>query len=54
MIRNAAHAYWYDCMRTLVAEFVARGSARDLDATCMNELRRPPFVTELPPRQSSR
>ena len=52
VMRNAAHAYWYDCMQTLVAEFLARGSARELDTRCVRELRRPPFVTELRPPRS--
>jgi pimeloyl-ACP methyl ester carboxylesterase len=47
VIRNAAHAYWYDCMQSLVSDFFARRSARDLDTTCLQRLRRPPFVTEL-------
>jgi pimeloyl-ACP methyl ester carboxylesterase len=45
VIRNAAHAYWYGCMQTMVAEFVAKASARDLDIACVRELRRPPFIT---------
>jgi pimeloyl-ACP methyl ester carboxylesterase len=44
--RNAAHADWHGCMRSLVADFFARGSARDLDVACVQSLRRPPFVTE--------
>ena len=46
--RNAAHADWHGCMSSLVAEFFARGSARDLDVACVQSLRRPPFVTALP------
>jgi pimeloyl-ACP methyl ester carboxylesterase len=52
VMRNAAHAYWYDCMQTLAATFLAKGSARDLDTTCVQGLRRPPFVTELSPQRS--
>jgi pimeloyl-ACP methyl ester carboxylesterase len=44
-IRNAAHEYFADCLRDLVAEFFAQGSARDLDTRCVETLRRPPFVT---------
>jgi len=47
LIRNAAHTYWNECTQNLVAEFLRRGSARDLDVTCTQHLRRPPFVTEL-------
>lgn len=46
--RNAAHADWHGCMQGLVADFFARGSARDLDVACVQSLRRPPFVTALP------
>ena len=45
LIRNAAHWYFDDCLRDLVAEFVARGSARELDTRCVEQIRRPPFVT---------
>jgi pimeloyl-ACP methyl ester carboxylesterase len=46
VIRNAAHVYWYDCMQNLVAEFISKGSARELDVSCAPQLRRPPFATE--------
>jgi pimeloyl-ACP methyl ester carboxylesterase len=46
--RNVAHDYSSDCMQRLVAEFIAAGSARDLDIACVHALRRPPFVTRLP------
>jgi len=49
LIRNASHAYWNDCTQVLVATFIARGSARDLDTGCVRDLRRPPFVTEETP-----
>jgi hypothetical protein len=47
-IRNAAHDYGEDCLRDLVADFFVRGSVRDLDARCVETLRRPAFVTEPP------
>jgi len=46
LIANLAHEYSGDCARDLVAEFVARGSARELDTRCIAALRRPPFVTQ--------
>ena len=46
LIRHAAHDYFSDCLRDVVAEFFAKGSARELDARCVDGLRRPPFVTE--------
>ena len=44
LIRGVAHDYFHDCLRDLVAEFFARGSARDLDTRCVETLRRPPFA----------
>src|SRR5262245_50707365 len=44
VIRNAAHAYWQECPQRLVADFLSTGSARDLDVTCVQQMRRPPFV----------
>jgi pimeloyl-ACP methyl ester carboxylesterase len=48
LIRNGAHAYFNGCLRDIVADFVAKGSARDLDLRCVETLRRPPFATRLP------
>jgi len=45
VIRDVAHDYFDNCLRDLVAEFIARGSARELDTRCVDTLRRPPFVT---------
>jgi pimeloyl-ACP methyl ester carboxylesterase len=49
---NVAHAYEFECVQNLVAEFLSKGSARELDTTCVKELRRPPFATELPPQSA--
>lgn len=46
--RNTAHGFWAECFRSLVSEFITRGSARDLNTQCLDHLQRPPFVTELP------
>jgi len=46
LIRNAAHWYFDDCLRNLAADFVAKGSVRDLDTRCIETLRRPPFLTQ--------
>jgi pimeloyl-ACP methyl ester carboxylesterase len=46
VIRNAAHAYWYPCMQGIVAEFIGKRSAVDLNLACLQQLQRPPFVTE--------
>jgi hypothetical protein len=31
------------CGQRLVREFIVRGSARDLDTSCLGQLERPPF-----------
>ena len=46
--KNTAHGFFNECFRALVSDFVARGSANDLNTQCLDHLRRPPFVTELP------
>ena len=45
---RGAHGYFNDCLSGITAEFVARGSARGLDTSCLARARRPPFVTALP------
>lgn len=50
VIRNAAHGYGSPCLGTLIADFISKGSAKELDASCVAGLRRPPFMTELPSR----
>jgi pimeloyl-ACP methyl ester carboxylesterase len=47
LIPNAAHGDSDDCMRNIVAEFLSKGSARDLDVACVKVRRRPPFITDL-------
>ena len=49
LMRNEAHGYWNDCTQNLMAQFVTKASARDLDVSCVQKLRRPPFVTEIAP-----
>ncbi|HET7005680.1 MAG TPA: alpha/beta fold hydrolase [Candidatus Binatia bacterium] len=50
IFRNTPHSYASPCARSLIVEFIARGSAKELDASCAKRLRRPPFATELPAR----
>lgn len=47
-IRYYGHQVDSPCIWKVMAEFVAKGSARDLDTACTNEIRRPPFAAELP------
>ncbi len=49
-LRNTPHSYTSPCARSLIVEFIASGSAKELDARCAARLRRPPFATELPAR----
>jgi hypothetical protein len=37
-------------MQNLVAEFMSKSSARALNIGCVQQLHRPPFALELPPR----
>ena len=48
LVPNTGHAYWYPCPAAIVAEFFAKGSASDLDLACIQTIRRPPFVIDLP------
>lgn len=44
--RNASHFSGSDCVDGLIAKFIAQGSARGLDASCVEQIKRPPFLTE--------
>lgn len=46
-IRNGTHTA-YDCTDRLTAAFIERGTADGLDASCVEQIERPPFVTALP------
>jgi pimeloyl-ACP methyl ester carboxylesterase len=48
VIRNIAHGYGSDCLRSITAEFISKGSAEQLDTACIASLRPPAFVIELP------
>jgi pimeloyl-ACP methyl ester carboxylesterase len=45
---NATHNS-YECAERLALEFIERGSAKDLDASCAPQVKRLPFLTALPP-----
>lgn len=47
-IRYYGHQIDTPCVWKLLSEFVNKGSAQSLDATCTEEIRRPPFATEMP------
>ena len=48
VLRRTPHDYQFDCATQLAAEFIAKGSARDLNTSCANHIRRPRFLTQLP------
>jgi pimeloyl-ACP methyl ester carboxylesterase len=50
VLRRTPHDYQFDCATQLAAEFIAKGSARDLNTSCAEGIRRPRFLTELPER----
>jgi pimeloyl-ACP methyl ester carboxylesterase len=48
IIHNATHST-YDCAERLAREFIERGTAQGLDASCVEQIKRQPFITALPP-----
>ena len=48
VINNAGHAFNSECLDTLRAEFIAKGSAKKLDAACVETIQRPPFAVRIP------
>jgi pimeloyl-ACP methyl ester carboxylesterase len=48
-IRYLGHQVDGPCLRDIFRDFVAAGSAKDLDTSCTEQIRRPPFAMELPP-----
>lgn len=52
LIPGAAHGYGgmegVECVDSLIVEFVRRGTGEGLDASCLQRVRRPPFVLEVP------
>ena len=48
VVPNTPHSYGGRCINSLVEEFISKASARGLDASCINQIRRPPFAMEMP------
>ena len=48
VVRYGSHAYGglSPCVDNIMAEFVGRGSAEGIDTACVEQIRRPPFVTK--------
>jgi pimeloyl-ACP methyl ester carboxylesterase len=51
-VRYYGHQVDSPCIWKVMAEFIAKGSATDVNTACTNEIRRPPFATELPKQMS--
>lgn len=45
VVRDAAHTATNACIDGLMAEFISKGSVRGLDASCVSQIHRAPFVT---------
>jgi pimeloyl-ACP methyl ester carboxylesterase len=52
-IPHGGHGYFSACISGITAEFLSKGSARGLNISCLQGVRRPPFVTNLPKELSS-
>lgn len=48
-IRYFGHQVEDPCVRDIFTNFIASGSAKNLDTSCTAGIRRPPFATEFPP-----
>jgi pimeloyl-ACP methyl ester carboxylesterase len=47
-IRYLGHQFEGKCLRDIFTSFIKSGSAKNLDASCTEKIRRPPFATQLP------
>jgi len=47
MMHNATHNT-YECQEKLAREFIEQGTAKGLDASCVEGIKRLPFLTKLP------
>jgi pimeloyl-ACP methyl ester carboxylesterase len=48
-IRYLGHQFEGNCLRDIFTSFIKDGSAKNLDTSCTEKIRRPPFATQLPP-----
>jgi pimeloyl-ACP methyl ester carboxylesterase len=48
-IRYLGHQFEGDCISDIFTRFIKDGSAKNLDASCTEKIRRPPFATKFPP-----
>jgi pimeloyl-ACP methyl ester carboxylesterase len=52
-IPYGGHSYFSECISSITAEFISKGTVRGLNSSCLKGTRRPPFVTTLPKALSS-
>src|SRR5262249_53369610 len=52
-IPYGGHGYFSTCISGMTAEFISKGSTRGLNTSCLQAVRRPPFMTTLPEALSS-
>jgi len=48
-IRYLGHQFEGNCIRDIFTSFIKDGAAKNLDASCTEKIRRPPFATQFPP-----
>jgi len=53
LMHNATHST-YECQEKLARDFIELGAAKGLDASCVEGIKRLPFVTSLPPLPASK
>jgi len=46
IVKQGTHGTGSPCLDGLIAEFVKRGSATGLDASCADQIHLPPFLTK--------
>jgi pimeloyl-ACP methyl ester carboxylesterase len=54
VVRYGSHSFdgLAGCVENLMAEFIERGSAEGLDTSCVERIRRPPFLTQPKPEEA--
>jgi len=48
LVNNTGHAFGHPCLQSIAAEFIERGSAKEINASCTDNIKRPRFLTDAP------
>jgi len=48
-IPNTGHHFRFECIDNIFVDFLAKGTTKGLDDSCVKEIELPPFITKLPP-----